>query len=75
MALAVIAEAMVVWTYLIRARPQSLAQQSISGWYALTLPLGAAVFGAMMLASIWNVGTRRGVTWKGRRYGTPGGGK
>jgi hypothetical protein len=40
----------------------------ISPWYALTTPLGAAVFGAMMLVSAWRVISRKGVTWKGRVY-------
>jgi len=36
--------------------------------YALTLPLGAAIFAAMMFASAWQVLSGRGVTWKGRVY-------
>jgi hypothetical protein len=67
MALAVMEEAMAVWAYLIKAGARALVQQGISGWYALTLPLGAAVLGAMILVSTWKVVTRRGVTWKDRR--------
>ena len=40
----------------------------ISGWYALTTPLGAGVFAAMMFTSAWKVLSGRGVTWKGRTY-------
>ena len=40
----------------------------IPRWYALTAPLGAGVFGAMMFASAWRVVSRRGVMWKGRVY-------
>jgi hypothetical protein len=42
----------------------------ISAGYALTAPLGAGVFAAMMFASAWKVLSKRGVTWKGRRYST-----
>ena len=41
----------------------------ISPWYAFTLPLGAAVFAAMMFTSTWKVLSGKGVTWKGRMYG------
>jgi hypothetical protein len=40
----------------------------ISAWYALTTPLGAGVFAAMMLASAWKVISGQGVTWRGRKY-------
>jgi hypothetical protein len=40
----------------------------LAGGWALTTPLGAAVFAAMMLTSAWMVLSGRGVTWKGRRY-------
>jgi hypothetical protein len=40
----------------------------ISGYFALTVPLGAGAFAAMMLTSAWNVLSGRGVTWKGRLY-------
>jgi hypothetical protein len=41
----------------------------IPSWYALTVPLGAAIFAAMMFASTWKILSGSGVTWKGRRYG------
>jgi hypothetical protein len=40
----------------------------ISPWYAFTLPLGAALFAALMFQSTWRVLSGKGVIWKGRRY-------
>jgi hypothetical protein len=40
----------------------------ISPGYAFTFPLGALIFGAMMVNSAYRVLSGRGVTWKGRRY-------
>jgi hypothetical protein len=40
----------------------------ISSWYALTLPLGSALFAAMMFTSTWKILSGKGVTWKGRMY-------
>jgi hypothetical protein len=40
----------------------------ISRGYALTTPLGAGMFAAMMLVSTWKVVSGRGVTWRGRTY-------
>src|SRR5207253_6127412 len=37
------------------------------GW-ALTQPVGAAIFGLIMLYSAVRLATGRGVTWKGRTY-------
>jgi len=68
MAAAVIVESFLLWSFLLFVRAQSLLKLEISAWYALTTPLGAAVFGAMMLASAWKVISRTGVTWKGRVY-------
>ncbi|MEW6288045.1 MAG: glycosyltransferase [Chloroflexota bacterium] len=68
MALAVMGEALALWAYLIFVRAQVAEKMNISRWYALTSPLGAAVFGAMMLTSAWRVVSRQGVTWKGRTY-------
>lgn len=68
MALAVMGEALALWAYLIIVRAQVAEKMNISRWYALTAPLGAAVFGAMMLTSAWRVVSRQGVTWKGRTY-------
>jgi chlorobactene glucosyltransferase len=41
--------------------------------YALTMPLGFALFDAVLLNSAWRILSRRGVTWKGREiYGANG---
>ena len=68
MAAAVIAEALILWAYVISARARVASQMQISAWYAVTTPLGAAVFAAMMITSAFRVLTGRGVTWKGRSY-------
>lgn len=68
MALSVTVESVILWTYLIHMRAGVASGLKISPWYALTTPLGAAVFGAMMLVSAWRVISRKGVTWKGRVY-------
>jgi chlorobactene glucosyltransferase len=68
-ALGVILKSLILWAVLVYARAQVARGMKISSWYALTTPLGAAVFGAMMFTSAWKVLTRRGVTWKGRTYG------
>lgn len=68
MALAVIFESILVWGYLILARARAARGMSISGWYALTTPLGAGVFAAMMLTSAWRGISGKGVIWKGRTY-------
>jgi cellulose synthase/poly-beta-1,6-N-acetylglucosamine synthase-like glycosyltransferase len=61
-------EALLVWGVLLYARARVARAMHISGWYALTTPLGAGVFAAMMFASAWKVLSGRGVTWKGRKY-------
>ncbi len=68
MALAIISEALILWGYLIYIRGAVAYNMHISRWYALTTPLGAAVFTAMMLTSSWRVLSGQGVTWKGRKY-------
>lgn len=68
MAIAVIVEAMVMWSYLFYARANVAHKMGIARWYALTTPLGAAVFAAMMFTSAWKVLSGQGVTWRGRRY-------
>ena len=68
MPLAVISEALILWAAIFWTRARVARRMGISGWWALTTPLGAAVFAAMMLTSAWNVLSGRGVTWKGRRY-------
>jgi chlorobactene glucosyltransferase len=68
MAISVIVEALIVWAVLIYVRVLAARGMNISGWYALTTPLGAGVFAAMMLTSAWKVISGTGVTWKGRVY-------
>jgi chlorobactene glucosyltransferase len=64
----VLVEALALWGYLIYWRILASRGMGIPGWYALTTPLGAGVFAAMMLTSAWNVLSGKGVTWKGRTY-------
>lgn len=54
--------------YVLWARARWVRQLGLSPWWALSLPLGAAVFGAAILTSLALVLSGRGVTWKGRRY-------
>ena len=68
MSLAIIAEALILWGVLIYIRSIVAHAMHIPRWYALTTPLGAAVFTAMMLTSSWKVLSGQGVTWKGRKY-------
>ena len=68
-AAAIFIEALVLWAYLIKVRADASTKMKISSWYALTTPLGAGVFAAMMFTSAWKVLSRKGVTWKGRTYG------
>ncbi len=67
-ALIVTVEAVIVWGYLLLWRARGARSMGIHPAYALTLPLGAAIFAAMMFASAWQVLSGRGVTWKGRVY-------
>jgi len=59
---------LVFWSIAIYARARVAVGMGISPWYALTLPLGAAIFAAMMFASAWQVTSGKGVTWKGPLY-------
>lgn len=68
MALMVIVESLLVWGLILYYRALIARQMGISGWYALTTPLGAGVFAAMMFTSAWKVLSGQGVTWKGRKY-------
>ena len=61
-------EASLLWVYLLWKRLQACRAFGIPGGYALTFPLGAFIFTAMMFASAFNVISGRGVIWKGRRY-------
>jgi hypothetical protein len=64
----VLIEAILLWGYLLFWRIQASRGMGIPTGYALTLPIGAGVFAAMMITSAWNVLSGRGVTWKGRTY-------
>ncbi|MBI3150887.1 MAG: glycosyltransferase [Chloroflexi bacterium] len=68
MAIGVIIKSLIVWGFLIYARIRVARGMKISAWYALTTPLGAGVFAAMMLTSAWKVLSGQGVTWRGRNY-------
>jgi chlorobactene glucosyltransferase len=67
-AVIVVPEALILWGYLLWKRLQACRVFGIGAWYALTFPLGAFIFTAMMFASAYNVISGRGVSWKGRRY-------
>jgi chlorobactene glucosyltransferase len=67
-AVAVIIQSLLVWTWLLYFRARVAHKMNISAWYALTTPLGAGVFAAMMLTSAWKVISGQGVTWRGRKY-------
>ncbi|HMB25554.1 MAG TPA: glycosyltransferase [Anaerolineales bacterium] len=64
----VILESLVLWAIILYARARVATGMGISPWYAFTLPLGAAVFAAIMFASTWKVLSGKGVIWKGRTY-------
>lgn len=68
LALTVVVQSLILWAIVIYARTRVSMSMGISAWYALTLPLGAAVFAAMMFTSTWKVLSGKGVTWKGRMY-------
>jgi len=68
MAIGVIAKSLIVWGALLFARANVSRGLGISRLYALTVPLGAGVFAAIMLTSAFKVLSGRGVTWKGRKY-------
>jgi chlorobactene glucosyltransferase len=68
MACSVLIESLVFWGYLVLVRARVTRAMEISPWYALTTPLGAAVFAAMMITSAFRVLSGKGVSWKGRTY-------
>ncbi len=68
MAIGIIVESLTVWAYLIFIRAWVAYKMNIPRWYALTTPLGAAIFAAMMFTSTWKVLSGQGVTWRGRKY-------
>lgn len=68
LAIIVVVKSLLLWAYLVYVRARVARNMRIPSWYALTTPLGAAVFAAMMFASAWKVISGKGVTWKGRVY-------
>jgi chlorobactene glucosyltransferase len=70
LALTVIVESLILWAIVLNARARVAAGMGIPAWYALTLPLGAGVFAAMMFTSTWRILSGKGVRWKGRVYRT-----
>jgi chlorobactene glucosyltransferase len=68
LAVTVILESLILWAVVIYSRAQVARGMRISPWYGFSLPLGAAVFAAMMFTSAWKVLSGKGVTWKGRMY-------
>jgi hypothetical protein len=68
LALTMVFEAIFLWTLVIYMRARVALGMGISPLYAFTLPLGSAVFAAMMMASTWKVLSGQGILWKGRRY-------
>jgi chlorobactene glucosyltransferase len=63
-----ISESLTLWGYLLAVRVLAARAFHIHGWYGLTLPLGAAIFAAMMIVSAYKVLSGQGVSWKGRNY-------
>ena len=68
LALGVIAKSLIVWAALLWARGNVSRGLGLSRLYALTVPLGAGLFAAIMLTSAWKVLSGQGVTWRGRIY-------
>jgi chlorobactene glucosyltransferase len=62
------AQAMLLWAFLLFVRARQAIALDISPFYTFTLPLGALIFTAMMVASTVNVISGRGVRWKERVY-------
>jgi chlorobactene glucosyltransferase len=68
MAVSILIESLLFWGYLILVRANVAQTMEISPWYAITTPLGAAIFAAMMITSAFRVISGKGVSWKGRMY-------
>ncbi|HEX5836218.1 MAG TPA: glycosyltransferase [Anaerolineales bacterium] len=68
MAALVSLQSLLFWGYVIQVRARVAQAMHISPGYALSTPLGAAVFAAMMITSAFRVLSGRGITWKGRMY-------
>ena len=66
----VTAQAVLTWVAVALVRTEVSRELGLPRWYALTLPLGAALFAAMMIVSALR--GRRGVRWKGRTYQATG---
>lgn len=64
----ILGEALLLWGALIYWRIRANQTMEIPLWYALTAPLGAGIFAAMMFTSAFKVISGKGVTWKGRNY-------
>ena len=72
-ALIVLAEALLAALVIVAVRARVSVLFEIPAIYALTLPLGALIFAAMMATSALRGLSGRGVRWKGRLYGGPAG--
>lgn len=70
LAAVVVLQACLSTAYLAYWRIRAAVGMHISPVYAFFFPLGALVFGAMMVTSAFLVLSGRGITWKGRRYQT-----
>lgn len=68
LSMVVVTQAVLLWATLLGVRARASMAFNISPLYAFTLPLGAFVFSAMMIASTYKVISGQGVTWKGRTY-------
>jgi len=66
----VTAQAALTWLAVALVRTEVSRELGLPRWYALTLPLGAALFAAMMIVSALR--GRNGVRWKGRTYEVQG---
>ncbi len=64
----ILIEALFLWGTLIYWRIRANQATDIPRWYALTAPLGAGIFAAMMFTSAFKVISGKGVVWKGRKY-------
>ena len=60
--------ALLLWVYLFYQRIKACKALQINPWYAISLPLGALIFTAMMFASAYKVLSGQGITWRGRSY-------
>ncbi len=61
-------ELVIFSVYLVVKRARVARTFGINPWYGCSLPLGSGIFAGMMMVSVFNVLSGRGVTWKGRRY-------